>query len=393
MSKSSRDRQYPQAPSVFFVQLPSLRLTASEGNSSIVERHCVFWNVNTSSWSGEGVGTTRKNLTHVSCASTHATSFAIRYQQAACHFCTSRVPPGFFIYPTELDVTQPGVGLVLLTLAALYVPCLVLCKWDLEDWKEPRHHQDYYFLPSRPAKRRSFAWFWMSTGRRTERSTTARKTAAMRMKDFEELRSDDRGLRAVLEFPSPSKSKQLKVSSVMGFRLGMHVTVNPGGDSEEHHVVKGFLAGGCGVSALIIEGSLQHEHLAGEIVAALFPSESTEASDERVVEETDAAHGSERAPAAEADRKVSCWEEMDPIKPHVRCLHGLVLPVRSTCCLCVVSSAVLYCVVLCSTSKPLGANRIPPLACPPLLILLRRMDETLSSRTTARRGYRRAGSV
>lgn len=84
----------------------------------------------------------------------------------------------------------------------------------------------------------------------------------MRQTDFETTSaSRSWEVSAVLRCDSKTRSKMLSVSSVMGFRVGMRVSVNPCGATEEQHVVEGFQP-----SAVVIEGVLRHDHYHGERV-------------------------------------------------------------------------------------------------------------------------------
>ena len=79
-----------RATSVSLVDLdPPLLLSirGEESEDASMFRRCVFWNHSVANWSDWGMFTTRANLTHTACSSSHATSFAVELQRVACPFC------------------------------------------------------------------------------------------------------------------------------------------------------------------------------------------------------------------------------------------------------------------------------------------------------------------
>ena len=89
-----------------------------------------------------------------------------------------------------------------------------------------------------------------------------RRAVTARQADFESA-SGSRSweVSAVLTQETKERGKKLCLSSASGFRVGLRVSVNPGGATEELHVVQGFLP-----SAVVIQGTLRHDHFHGERV-------------------------------------------------------------------------------------------------------------------------------
>lgn len=233
-------------------------LSTTGSNVTLVRRRCAFWNATRGEWSSSGLEVVRKNLTNVVCSSTHATSFAIGFHRSACPFCTSPVPPAFFILLADLNVSMTGVWLISLGLLVFYVPCCCLMMLDRRDWRHVQANQEAYFLPPRPIKRRR-GWRKRKTTQRAPRSVSR-----MQIRDFDAaFGSHCVVVRAVLKQGRPRGSKKLVIHPILGCRIGMHLVVNPGGETHECHVVDGFVLG-----AVLIKTCLQHEHVQGELVTA-----------------------------------------------------------------------------------------------------------------------------
>lgn len=199
------------------------------------ERECVFFNTSSLNWSTSGLRSVRKNLTRVQCASTHATTFAVRVARRACRFCAAAVPAGFYDWGSNLSVTSWCL-VTLLFLA--YLPCLLLHSLDRRDWTTNRAH----FRPQARSKLGS-----RSGIRKVNEANTA--------------------VPANLLVEAPSGSLQVHVSCPLAFRLGRRLVINPGGTTEEHRTVKAHTR----ISAVFSE-SLQYKHDAGERVMEVMSS-------------------------------------------------------------------------------------------------------------------------
>ena len=227
-------------------------LSTTGSNMTLVRRSCAFLNATRGEWSSSGLEVVRKSLTNVVCSSTHATSFAMGFHRTAWPFCTSPVPPAFFIFPADLDVSMTGVWSICLGLLVLYVPCCCLMMLDRRDWRP------------RPMKRRR-GWRKRKTTQRAPRSVSR-----MQMRDFDAaFGSHCVVVRAVLKQGRPRGSKKLVIHPILGCRIFMHLVVNPGGETQECHVVDGFVSG-----KVLIKTWLQCEHVQGELVT-VFPRPRT----------------------------------------------------------------------------------------------------------------------
>ena len=97
----------------------------------------------------------------VVCQSTHATSFAVRFQASTvCPLC-SPTPDGFFHLDTHLPGTSWAVIGVMLLACGMCVPLHIA---DRKDWIPVVENLESYFLPSRPPKRSTLASLWNRGG-------------------------------------------------------------------------------------------------------------------------------------------------------------------------------------------------------------------------------------
>ena len=202
-----------------------------------------------------GLDIVRQNFTHVECASSHATSFALRASTAACSFCHSTIPARFLALGTE--ITFAGWTL----LAGLFFTSVlagVLHALDRTDWKHVGHNLESYFVPHRPVKRSR----WISQLGVLRRRPPARKNRAAATKIGMAAFSDARpAASAVLTGASASGGRQLVVRYPLIFRVGSQLTVNGGGSTEERGTVSKFTP-----STVVLRDSLLHAHHPGERV-------------------------------------------------------------------------------------------------------------------------------
>lgn len=237
---------------------PPLTFDIPQSESMMVEsgritsRRCVFWNTTTSSWSTEGVETRRKNLTHVSCTSSHATSFSVEWQRRACSFCATSIPATFF----EVEVGVPAALWVTAScLSLLYLSCLLPLLLDRRDWKAAETNSDSYFRPHHRRRNQSGLLLRLFRKQQKQRVAPRRQFANMRLEDFPTAPS------AKLQALSPSGSRRIYVAHPLIFRPGAPVVLNQGGATEERHVVSNFRP-----KALVIRGVLIHTHAPSEVV-------------------------------------------------------------------------------------------------------------------------------
>lgn len=111
-------------------------------------RTCVFWNSTAGNWSDRGLEVVRTNLTQVSCESTHATSFAVKYVAVACPFCNP--PVSFFQLEAKMSASCWTL-LVLVVSVCIYG--VRLHAQDRRDWIPPRNNVEAYFPPPRSVKK------------------------------------------------------------------------------------------------------------------------------------------------------------------------------------------------------------------------------------------------
>lgn len=215
-------------------------------------RSCVFWNTTSASWSALGLQLVRANLTQVACDSTHATSFAVRFLDTACFFCTGGVPAGFF----HVDLDVPASCWTVLSVMFLFcLPFAWLHKLDCRSWAQPAENVEAYLKPAPPVRRaRSTIWQRLPWNRKPPPQAPARR--CMKMTSFDEV-----PMSAKLLISSRAGAVKLHVAYPLSFRYGRPVVINPGGRTEEVHDIASFTVG-----VIVVKEPLAHTHDTGERV-------------------------------------------------------------------------------------------------------------------------------